>query len=410
MSAWPNIPLRETGTWLSGGTPTRDEPSYWGGGIPWIGTKDLKTFDLATSSEFITALGASAGSRVVEPGTVLFVTRGMSLAKEFRVGVASTHLAFNQDVKAIVPRSGLDGRFLAWFLRSKEGTILDLCDTATHGTKRLPLERIDTMPVPLPPLPEQRRIAAILDEADALRRKRREALGLLDELLRSAFLDMFGDPVTNPRGWDTVAMREVVADSQYGTSEKANTHGVGLPVLRMNNIRCDGNWDLSDLKYCVISNADRNKYTVRPGDLLFNRTNSADLVGKTAVWKFHEAFAFAGYLVRIRFDESRMLPDYVSGYLNSTAGKRYLLERAKPSNNMSNFNATMFGEIPIIVPPLTTQRTFRRVVEAVDHERRALLAASAEEDALFASLLHQAFSTKGAGRSALSPELSGEPA
>lgn len=209
MSGWPTIPFRQTGTWLSGGTPTRNEPTFWGGDVPWIGTKDLKGFDLRTSSEFVTQLGAETGSRVVDPGAVLFVTRGMSLAKEFRVGVAATRLAFNQDVKAIVPRAELDGRFLAWFLRSKEQYVLDQCDTATHGTKRLPLERVETMPVPLPPLSEQRRIAAILDEADALRRKRREALGLLDALLRSAFLEMFGDPVTNPREWETKALGRV---------------------------------------------------------------------------------------------------------------------------------------------------------------------------------------------------------
>lgn len=252
-------------------------------------------------------------------------------------------------------------------------------------------DAISSLPLPLPPLPEQRRIAAILDEADALRRKRREALGLLDELLRSAFLEMFGDPVTNPRGWETVAMREVIADSQYGTAEKANTDGVGLPVLRMNNLGYDGSWDLSDLKHCAITDADREKFTVQPGDLLFNRTNSPELVGKTGVWKLDEPFAFAGYLIRIRFDTSRVLPDYVAGYLNSAAGKRYLFERAKPSNNMSNFNATMFGEIPLHVPPLDVQRDFAEAIIGVSGERTRFEAGVTASEALFDSLLHRAF-------------------
>ncbi|MEZ4321139.1 MAG: restriction endonuclease subunit S [Myxococcota bacterium] len=351
-TSWPTIPLSKTGKWLSGGTPARKNEAFWGGSIPWIGTKDLKGFDLVDSSEYITDEAAADGARVIEPGAVLFVTRGMSLAKEFRVGVAGVRLSFNQDVKAIVPRKDIDGRFLAWFLVASERDILARVDTASHGTKRLPLERIEGLPVPLPPLPEQRRIAAILDEADALRRQRSEALVLLDELLRSAFMEMFGDPVTNPRGWPIVEMRQLIVDSQYGTAEKANTDGEGLPVLRMNNLGYDGSWNLSDLKHVQVADADFSKLTVRRGDLLFNRTNSPELVGKTGVWELDEPFAFAGYLIRIRFDEDRVLPDYVSSYLNSVPGKRYLFERAKPSNNMSNFSASMFAEIPLGVPPL----------------------------------------------------------
>jgi len=238
MSAWPTIPLSETGTWLSGGTPARKNESYWNGTIPWIGTKDLKGFDLLDASEHITETAAAEGARVVGPGVVLFVTRGMSLAKEFRVGVSGVRLSFNQDVKAIVPRDDLYPRFLAWFLVASEQEVLGRVDTASHGTKRLPLERIEGLDVPLPPFPEQRRVAAILDEADALRRKRREALGLLDELLRSSFLEMFGDPVTNPRGWETVALGEVceITTGNTPSRERAEYFGEHVEWIKSDNI------------------------------------------------------------------------------------------------------------------------------------------------------------------------------
>src|SRR5206468_12602768 len=152
--------------------------------------------------------------------------------------------------------------------------------------------------VPVPPLPEQRRIAAILDKADAIRRKREQGIRLTEELLRSVFLEMFGDPSTNPKGWPIRSMADVVQETQYGTAARSNGDEQGMPVLRMNNITYGGEIDLSDLKCCEISEAERPQYTVRKDDLLFNRTNSPELVGKTAVWDRHDAYAYAGYLVR----------------------------------------------------------------------------------------------------------------
>jgi type I restriction enzyme S subunit len=375
---------------VSGATPRRDNPAYWNGTVPWVTPKELADLDgptIGQTAEQITEAGfKSCSTRMLPPGAVLFSSR----APIGHVAIATISMCTNQGFKSLVPRSQVDSAYLYWVMKWSTPTI----EARASGTtfKEVSKAEIEDAKIPLPPLPEQRRIAAILDEADALRRKRREALGLLDALLRSAFLEMFGDPVTNPRGWETVELRNVIVDSQYGTAEKANTDGVGLPVLRMNNLGYDGRWDLTDLKHCDIVAADLEKFTVQPGDLLFNRTNSPELVGKTGVWKLDQPFAFAGYLIRIRFDESRALPDYVSGYLNSAAGKRYLLERAKPSNNMSNFNATMFGEIPVLVPPLALQRKFVDLVGAVESERGRFRDGVGAVVALFEALLHGAFS------------------
>jgi len=250
---------------------------------------------------------------------------------------------------------------------------------------------IRDIPVPLPPLPEQRRIAAILDQADAVRRARREAIGLTEELLRSVFLEMFGDPVVNPRGWSTVSMGDVVVETQYGTSSKANSDRDGLPVLRMNNITKFGRIDVESLKWCPLEHQEVAKFTVRRGDLLFNGTNTPELVGKTAVWDRDDVYAFAGYLIRVRFDEEQVLPEYVSGFLNSTFGKRYLFMKAKPSNNMSNFSASLFRTIPVLLPPTGLQREFTAVLDEVEDHRSRLLEEASELDTLFSSLLQRAF-------------------
>lgn len=284
-------------------------------------------------------------------------------------------------VKVLVPVEGVDARYAFHYLRQ-----IKLPDDAGYSRhfKFLKRERI-----PLPPLPEQRRIAAILDQADAIRRKRREALGLVEKLAASAFLEMFGDPVRNPKGWPVRKLADF-ADSQYGTAAKANTEGRGIPVLRMGNITYDGRIDLTDVKWCEIAPDEMASYTVRRGDLLFNRTNSPELVGKTAVWNRDETFAFAGYLVRVRFQPG-LLPEYVSGFLNSRYGKKLLFETAKPSNNMSNLNATELLRIRVPVPSSEKQQGFAHIVTALHDVRSHRATALAEADTLFHALAQRAF-------------------
>jgi type I restriction enzyme S subunit len=391
QSKWPTRRLADCGEWVSGGTPSKAVAAYWNGDIPWISSKSLKTFDLSDSEDRITEAAVENGTTLVPAGTVMFVVRGMSLANEFRVGVTTRPVAFNQDLRAIIPASDIDGRFLTHYLKATEQVIMGMANNATHGTKRLPTELIESIHVPVPPLPEQRRIAAILDNADAIRRKREDGIRLTEELLRSTFLELFGDPATNPEDWPIRSMADVVEETQYGTAAKSNGDGEGLPVLRMNNITYGGEIDLSDLKWCEISEEGRPQYTVRKGDLLFNRTNSPELVGKTAVWERDDTYAFAGYLVRVRFHENQALPDYVSAFLNSAYGKKMLFAKAKPSNNMSNFSAGEFCRIELPVPGIDIQRRFQAVVGDVRDMKEKRVAGLAEASNLFGSLVQRAF-------------------
>lgn len=283
-------------------------------------------------------------------------------------------------------------RYLAHYLNSPLSN--RFVERITNGVTRpkVTLRDFKSLPIPIPPLPEQRRIADILDKADAIRRKRQESLDLTEQFLRSAFLEMFGDPVTNPMGWSVVPMSDIIADSQYGTSERANQDGDGLPVLRMNNITYGGEIDLRSLKWCPIRNQELAKYTVGPGDLLFNRTNSPELVGKTAVWEGDsETYAYAGYLIRFRFHPELAQPHYVSAFLNSQYGKRYLLRKAKPSNNMSNFSATEFRQIRIPVPPVKAQQAYAEIRKHTVTLRNQLECAIEHSEAAFHSLVQRAF-------------------
>jgi type I restriction enzyme S subunit len=300
-------------------------------------------------------------------------------------GVAST------DILPLRPGPHVDRSFLYHYLRHPR--MVEYATLRAEGANlpRVSPRTLERLPIFLPPLPEQRRLGSVLDKAESIWQKRRESLRLAEGLLPAAFLELFGDPALNGHSGPTVALGEYVADIQYGTSAKANEEGRGLPVLRMNNITEGGDFDLTDVKWCEVPVEKREAFTVRRGDLLFNRTNSPKLVGKTAVWHRDERYAFAGYLVRVRFDESRVLPDYVSAFLNSGYGKRLLLTRARPSVNMSNFSAGEFRKIPLLVPEMELQRHFRQVVWQMQTLRERQREQAEQAGELLRGLVQRAF-------------------
>jgi type I restriction enzyme S subunit len=249
--------------------------------------------------------------------------------------------------------------------------------------------QVANIQIPLPLLPEQRRIAAILDQADALRAKRREALAKHPELATSAFLDKFGEPSTNPKNWPRVSLGSMLESVDYGTSEKASTHGK-YAVLRMNNITYGGALDLRDLKYMDLADNKVDRFTVRDGDILFNRTNSADLVGKTTVYRGDARMAYAGYLIRLRVSNGND-PEYISHFLNSRYGKNVLRNMCKSIVGMANINAREAQSITLPKPPTALQQEFSAFIRQLAVETERHKSALTELDALFASLQSRAF-------------------
>jgi type I restriction enzyme, S subunit len=241
----------------------------------------------------------------------------------------------------------------------------------------------------LPPLAEQRRIAEVLDRAEALRAKRRAALAELDSLTQSLFLDLFGDPATNPKSWPIRVIRDLLESASYGTSEKSGATGE-FPVLRMNNISRTGEMDFTDLKFMDLEASQQDRYLVRTGDVLFNRTNSVELVGKTGVYREAKPVAYAGYLIRLRVTKENH-PEYLSAFLNSAYSKAMLRGMCKSIIGMANINATEIQGMKIPSPPIALQQEFARRVGAVEKLKQAQRAALAEQDALFATLQHRAF-------------------
>ncbi len=165
---WDPMPLGSCGQWFSGGTPSKAIRRFWGGEVPWVCPKDMKQFELHQSIDTITGDAVAAGARLMPTGTVFIVIRGMILAHTFPVGVSTTEVAFNQDLKAIVPKQELMGRYLAYWLSSHSHQFLKLATTATHGTKRFDMDELQAALVGVPLLNEQEYIVRIFDEQQSV--------------------------------------------------------------------------------------------------------------------------------------------------------------------------------------------------------------------------------------------------
>ncbi|HAS26373.1 restriction endonuclease subunit S [Vibrio splendidus] len=161
---WDLVTLRQLGRWQSGGTPSKKNPSYWDGNIPWFSPKDMKTQELVRSLLNVTEDGANNGTRLVPENTIMFVVRGMILAHTFPVGITHQESTFNQDMKALQVSEEFEPRFVLHWLKANAKKFLNKVSASSHGTCRLGSEIFDEIIVPKPPISEQRIIASKLDD------------------------------------------------------------------------------------------------------------------------------------------------------------------------------------------------------------------------------------------------------
>ena len=264
-------------------------------------------------------------------------------------------------------------------------------DGLVNGATRQKLTQaaLRKMKIPFRNLNEQIQIVTELNTILGIKSNRGKELLMLDNLIKARFVEMFGDPIRNPRGWDVVTIGDIITDVRYGTSKPA-VEGGKYPYLRMNNLTVDGYLNLNDLKYIDISDDEIEKCVVRKGDVLFNRTNSIELVGKTAVFDLPEDMVIAGYIIRIRLN-GRLLPEVLSQYMNLEALKDMLRSMAKGAVNQANINAQELQCIKVYVPDMKLQKQFIDMRSQVDKSKVVVQKALDEAQVLFDSLMQKYF-------------------
>lgn len=381
------VALGDVVEFYSGGTPSKSKPELWRGNVPWFSAKDMKRPRLRDSADHVTDdVFSSTPLRKLPAGTIAVVVRGMILAHTVPISILEVDAAINQDLKALVPKRDLDTSFLAAMLRAQHATILSQVSTAAHGTKKLDARVLENLRIPFPPVAEQRRIAAILDQADALRAKRRQVLTDLDALVLSTFDSMFdlGELPHEPIG-------AYVAEQQIGLDRRGAEQGPERPhdYLKMDAITRDGKLDLTSITRVDATPSEVAKYSLRDGDLLFNTRNSRELVGKTAVYRGRPRL-YNNNIMRIRLNDA-LLADYVHRYLWTSEGKHQLDARKAGTTSVFAIYAKTLATLMVPIPSLAIQIEFAERVKKVETQRAAVQRALTADNRLFASLQSRAF-------------------
>ena len=378
----------------SGGTPSRSklERYYEGGTIPWIKSGELRESVINRAEECVTAAALKESSiKLVPAGAILLAMYGATVG---RLGILGIEATTNQAVCHIIPDpKKAVTRYVYHALSSQVPTLISMGVGGAQPNINQGI--IKGLAIPLPPLPEQRRIAAVLDQADALRAKRREALLQLDSLTQSIFIEMFGEALgSNTR----LALSHYIEEFRYGTSNKSGVDG--YPALRIPNVT-SGSLDLTELKTVEVDDAEFQRLKLRDGDLLFVRTNgNPDNVGRCAVFNplkvsdsgFDSSeFIYASYLIRARMKKETVLPVVLQQYLSAGEGRQALRARSKTSAGQFNINTQGLGTLPIPSFPMAQQEAFIGRKQAIEQQQTVQRSSLTELERLFASLQHRAF-------------------
>ncbi len=363
MSQWPMVALGDIAELVGGGTPSRSVPAYFGGPVPWITPTDVTKLEgryISEGKESVTELGLSKSSAKLLPvNSVLLTSRAT-------IGFAAINkipVCTNQGFANIICGPRVVPEFLAYILEWMRDQLMSLASGATF--KEISKSTLKRVEIPLPTVEEQRRIVSLLDRVTDIRRRSQLAREKASAIIPALFIDMFGDPATNPKGWDHVELGTVLASVQYGSSEKANEVGRGVPVLRMGNVTASGDLDTTDLKHVELDGKEYQNAELREGDILFNRTNSKELVGKTGLWDGRFQAVAASYFIRLRVDRERVAPEYVWCFMNTPHMKQVLFNTARGAIGQANINAKELRAFQLPLPGKQLQDRFAAELRSI---------------------------------------------
>ena len=368
---------------VSGGTPSREDPRFWNGDIPWLSAKDLKKFRLGDSIEKITREGTTKGTRLIESGSVLILVRGMTLLKDVPVGVTERAVAFNQDLKALIPNREIDGHYLGFYLAANKYRLLTLVDRSSHGAGRLPSDLLQSFEIELPGIEEQRKIANILltwdravERADLrVAAESRLKRGLLERLLmgRKRLNDF------HCHEWESVRLGDVIIESKLrcGGAPTEDALFIGPKAEGMLPMR----------KRIWSDSAGRCK-VVRKGWFIYDPMRlNAGLIAKCS--DVGATPASPHYTV-FKCDESRLDPEFLNHFRLSHQWTQFV-EGAGTGSVRVRVSFSDLAALKFALPPLEEQRRIAAILNACDREldllRRRLAALKREKQGLMQKLL-----------------------
>lgn len=376
--------LGEVGEVIGGSTPKTGQSEFWDGDVQWATPAEISKLGshyISTTARTLTKAGlAASGAKVLPPNSVLLSSR----APIGLVAINTVPMATNQGFKSIVPnRDVLDTRYLFWWLRSNTELLQSKGNGATF--KEVSKAVVQSIEIPLPPLPEQRRIATILDQADALRAKRAEVVRRLNGQIDGVFAQMFGDPLRSSVRWprERLADLGVVRTGNTPSRNRPSLFGGELEWIKSDNITAGLN--LTPAKERLSEEGRKVARTAPPGSVLVTCiAGSPTSIGNAALTDREVAFnqqinAFIPkrLLPRFALAHFRIAPELVRR--RSTGGMKGLVSKSQ------------FESIEFVCPPMPDQERFVEIVSSIDRLKETAVQQTVSINTLFASLQHRAF-------------------
>lgn len=380
--------LGDIGKIITGNTPkTSESDNYSSNDIAFIKPSDIPENEIAilSDAEFYISESAREKARILPSGSILITCIGII----GKVAITDIECAFNQQINAIIPyMDKCNPQYVAYSIQYLKPQLQTIANAAVVPI--LNKSQFSDIEIPLPPLDEQRRIAAVLDKVSGLIAKRREQLDKLDELVKARFVEMFGDPVSNPKGWNIIRLSEL-GDCKNGMNFHTDDSGVEIHCLGVGDFKnLSSITDTAKLPIIALNEMPSDDYLLKNGDIVFVRSNgNKALVGRSViVYPEYTPTTFSGFCIRFRIQNSIILPQYLLSVLKTASMRKQMTGRGA---NIQNLNQKILSELQIPVPPLSYQEEYIDFAIKIDKSKLTIQQSLDKLGVLKKALMQQYF-------------------
>ncbi|RUR34069.1 restriction endonuclease subunit S [Vreelandella andesensis] len=379
---WTSAELSDFCDTVGGGTPDRSVEEYWNGEIPWASPTEITTRHskyISKTKESITLKGLEKSSaKLHPPGTVLMTSR----ASIGYVAINTVPMATNQGFQSLRCKKNALADYIYQYITWIRPELERMSAGSTFS--EISSSSVKRLRATLPPLSEQKKIAAILSSVDEVIEKTRAQIdklkdlkaGMMQELLTKGIghTEFKDSPVGRiPVRWDCVLLEEVAA-VQTGVAKNSNSKGdmISVPYLRVANVQ-DGYLNLTEIKYIEIDKGRLSRFSLQPDDVLVNEGGDFDKIGRGAIWKglispcVHQNHVFV-----VRTMKDQLLPEFFNYLSGSQYGKSYYLGCAKQTTNLASLNSSQLKMFPVLLPSIAEQECICKNLGAIDQKQRLL--------------------------------------
>lgn len=395
--SWPIVELGDISYLITKGTtPTTLGLEFAEIGVPFIrvqnlvdGAVSLDVDPLYISNDTHKKLKRS----IIYPNDILVSIAG-TIGRTAVVSSETAEMNCNQAVAIIRLKELINKKFFFHWMSSKDALGQIMNSKVTGTISNISLSQVGMLKIPLPPLQEQKRIAAILDQADALRRLRQRAIDRFNTLGQAIFYEMFGDPIFNPMNWKEGVSLGDASEIISGITKGRKIGGQPtreVPYLSVINVQ-DRKLVLEPLKTINATNKEIEKYRLKKNDILLTEGGDPDKLGRGTIWSDELAECIhQNHIFRVRLAGDYLRPVFLNWLIGSSRGKQYFLRSAKQTTGIASINMTQLKGFPLFLPPIEIQISFEEKIDALRITGDRMICAQSKTEAIFSSLQYRAF-------------------